>query len=494
MVWNQVGRWLPMVLLIGCSGKLNVGDVGVAGAGVAGAGGAGAGSAGAGSAGAGGLTEVMIDPGPGGSAGKNSHGFGGDENVGGSDTGIGGSTAGSGPLPGPGSLGMACIPAITETRAEGTVAKTKVTTASHCDFGLSCGANKRCEVIPDCPKASELCVAHRPLLAESDAGGASGAGGAGGASNFGGSSTGGGPATDPVLPGVGVRDMTASATHLYWVEYGTRDSLGNYQHDGALRAYSLADGKTTTIADKLPGPRKLAITTDQAYATVDGAGIIGTVGKNQLLRLPLAGGTPTVAVDDVVLTALTSSGAAAIWNDHSNWRSATGAAAPVTLTQADWYATGVADDTHLYFFSASNGIARVPLVGGAAQPLVSPNYTFGLRGDSVYGVEPVDGGSVLDKVAKTGGAWQRIRALGDGYVYGLQVVGDRYFFASTDLGNQFGLITFSTGLVTNSDPPTRFAATYQRGQFQPVLFQATATAFFWSDGYAIYKRSLADIL
>ena len=491
MVSNHWCRWLPFALLVGCSGKLNVGDThGTAGAGSnAGAGGGGQVTAGA----AGSAGEIFIDP-TAGSAGL-------DHSVAGFDSG-GAAGSGGAPVqpPGPGSLGQACLKTSSAIEADGTVAKATVTTPIHCDYGLTCNASNRCEVIGNCPNAMGPCIVHRPALAAGDAGGAAGTGGAGGAAGADNEFSAGAGGVGTVYTGlgtvrsaVGVMAMTADDTHLYWVEYGTRDSLGNYQNDGALMAYSLADGKLATLGADLKGPRTLGVTSAHAYVSVDGAGIVGTETKNQVLRLPLAGGAAAIVASDDFGTRFAATGETIFWSDRIKWQTATGTAAPTALIESIFDSDGTADATHLYY-ETSAGISRIPVAGGTAQSLVAPNYPFALTADTLYGIEQVDGpGCVLSKVAKAGGTWLRSRALGAGWVRGLQIVGDRVFLATSDDTSDFGRIRFSTALLTSNDPPVRIGEIYQRGKRPEVTFAATAQAFFWSDGRAIYQRKLSDL-
>ena len=496
-------RWLPLALLMGCSGKLNVGGAdGTAGAGAnAGAGGRGV-SAGAGGVGG---DEIIVAP-TAGAAGKagsggNAGNAGNDNSTAGFDFGGAAGSAGAPPQPpGPGSLGQACLKAATALEADGTVAKAQVTTPIHCDYGLTCNASNRCEVIGDCPNATGLCVMHRPALAAGDAGGTAGTGGAGGAAgaDYEFSAGAGGAGTvytglGTVRSAVGVMAMTADDTHLYWVEYGTRDSLGNYLNDGALMAYSLADGKLATLGANLKGPRTLGVTSAHAYVSVDGAGIVGTDTKNQVLRFPLAGGAAAIVASDDLGTRFAATGDTIFWGDRIKWQTATGTAAPTALIETIFDADGTADATHLYYGTYA-GISRIPVSGGTAQTLVSPNYPFAMTTDTLYGIEQVEGpGCVLSKVPKAGGTWLRTRALGAGWVRGLQIVGDRVFLATSDDTSDFGLIRFSTALLTSNDPPVRIGEIYQRGKRPEVTFAATAQAFFWSDGRAIYQRKLSDL-
>jgi hypothetical protein len=285
--------------------------------------------------------------------------------------------------------------------------------------------------------------------------------------------------------------MTANDSNLYWVEYGSRDGLGNFRNDGALMAYSFADKNTKVLAAKLSGPRALGITSDHAYAQVDGAGLVGTADLLQVLRVPILGGTPAVVQDGGRVNGFVASGDTVYWNDSTKWLSATGSSAPVTFLSSGSSNGGRAADATDLYFESENGstILRAPLAGGSAKSVVSPAYDFAIQGDALYAVEPVDqSGGVLDTVAKSGGTWQRTRGLGAGYAYRLQIVGDRYFYSALDTNDQ-ALKKIVTGSLTSNTPPLRIAQLHVADEL--FTFVGTKDSVFWSDGRAIYKHDLA---
>src|SRR5262245_56013057 len=114
-------------------------------------------------------------------------------------------------------------------------------------------------------------------------GGGGGAGGTGGAT--GGSAGGGGAAgTNTVAPdigpcnegdgcvfeeGTGIRALAADASHLYWVEYGTSDELGNYANNGRLLSRAFDSQEVTTLATDLAGSLGVAVTSTHVYAYLD---------------------------------------------------------------------------------------------------------------------------------------------------------------------------------------------------------------------------------
>jgi hypothetical protein len=298
----------------------------------------------------------------------------------------------------------------------------------------------------------------------------------------------------------GIVQLAANDTHLYWVEYGTRDDLGNYQHDGALRDYDIASAKATTLAGNLPGPVALGITSQHAYVGVDGGTLIGAPARPQLLRLLLSGGA-TEVVQDAEVGGFTAAGDQAYWTTSSGpgkpsasiyTVAPSGTGAPMQIREASYTLYLQADDTDLYFVGPYGGkgvIVRQSQTGAssAATQVASQPYIFGLSADSVYGVED---GMVLDQVPKTGGEWTRKRALGAGGNPELvQIIGDRYFVAAhPDYPNDYSKAMVLTGLLSSNAPPLRLVET----SIRRPNWQFTAKAVFWTDGKAIFSRAVTD--
>jgi hypothetical protein len=358
----------------------------------------------------------------------------------------------------------------------------------------------------------------------SGGGGAGGAGSAGsGASAGSGGSAGISGNGNQNLVGVeaGVMAMVADDSNLYWVDYGTRDALGNYQSDGALSAYAFASGATTTIASSLPGPIDLGVTTTRAYVSVDGAPLVGSPSVPRILRVPLSGGA-SETLQNAWAPALsrgffTSVGDQAFIFD--------GGDQVITITANDLdgaeFLDGVTpfqqlttDGTYLYCTTTSEivraAVAGYPYDGGIhgvpQEDLVSPaNDAFAVTGDSLYGLETADLGQwvvhgsvsshlmgiLLDTAPKTGGLWKRTRAFGEGSsLERLQFIGDRFFFLERpgDFASQEVSVVVATQVP--SDPAVRLLERPEYGSYIDQLWVGTPNALFWSDGKAIYKRSL----
>jgi hypothetical protein len=97
---------------------------------------------------------------------------------------------------------------------------------------------------------------------------------------------------------------------------------------------------------------------------------------------------------------------------------------------------------------------------------------------------------MLVRTPAAGGNWSRVRALGEGSVPAtrFQIIGERYFFDTyAREGNERAVISAS---LASADPPLRILQRPRRFDEVDSLWIGTESAFFWSDGYAIYTRAL----
>ncbi|HWZ91434.1 MAG TPA: hypothetical protein VNW92_21380, partial [Polyangiaceae bacterium] len=290
----------------------------------------------------------------------------------------------------------------------------------------------------------------------------------------------------------------ADDSNLYWIEYGTRDSLGNYQNDGAVFSQALSGGAATRITTGLPGPVALGLTSSHAYVYVDGAPLIGNVIHPQLMRVSLAGGAPELVQDGTTPRSFTGVGDIAFWNGLGSLYEQTAEPASMpTVFLADW-AEGLTSDGGDLFYDATGGIWRAPLNGGAPQSLALDIFPFEPSGDFIYGLENIDNtGMVLDRAPMTGNAFERARALGAGsFIGGFQIIGDRFFFDSHPLAtvNSYSAsqLNITTGLLSSSDPPVRLLEAAEPSINQSLVWVATANMVYWSNGRAIYSRPVAE--
>jgi hypothetical protein len=406
---------------------------------------------------------------------------------------------------GPGTEDGPCVPGAVTVEASGSAAEAEVQTLDRCDQGLTCGPDQLCVRPPDCaPSTGPDCVVY----------GAGGAGGAGGLGT-GGSSVGG---HGNVVDRGRIVALAADDSRLYFVDYGTRDQLGNYQGDGALLAFAFEDSSTTTIASGLQGPTELGVTSSHAYFSVDGGGLVGTPAQAQLFRVPLEGGEPEVVPGvyprdgSNYLSSFVSAGELAIWTGPTVIAGSPTSEAVTYAMSADAEATPsvllepggwsmATDGTSVFYtdWADYTSISRVSVHGGLRESLVSPFLPFGVNGDSLYGLEDVDNatGNVLVRAPKSGGPWERVRALGaGGGGTKFQLVGDRYFFSQHPpqqgaYVQQDGLrIAVVTAVLGSDDPPVRLLERPTLGYQADELWVGTAETFFWTDGQRLYARSV----
>ncbi len=463
MNWKQASRWLSVLLLVGCNAKLQV-DPGTAGnPGVSGWGNEGGTYAG------GACAFAACDGGGGASAGLRGY--------------AGGATA-------PGALSETCVPAGVQTEANGSPAKTAVSYPERCESGLTCNDKGTCIPAPDCPQATGVCVVRRAVLdGNGGAGGAQPIVGNGGAFSASGSS---GAGTElpppPVEAHTGVVSMAASDA-LYWLEYGTRDSLGNYKNDGAL--WTLGDdGKAKPLATKLHGPVQLGLTSNYAYVYLDGGGYVGSQSSPQLVRLPLAGGPVQLVQDGTVSGAFAANDKQAFWTAQSEIFTQDWTSAAPTAFLANPANVLIADSDYVYF-ELNDFRSRAPISGGPPENLGDGADAFTVNGDSLFAIDYLGQGSVLSQAPKSGGMFQRVRAMGLGLSeQPPQFVGDRFFWNANLGGGTFVTIQLRTASLANMDPPTVLASRPSYGRHIDSLWVSTASAAYWSDGQAIYSRAI----
>jgi len=533
----KFGCW-GLLLVVGCNGKLTpdpgdgiggsggehsvagsagkyVGTAGHAGAGVGGHGGADVGTAGNGQAG---FTFGGSNYGTGGVDGVAGNGTGGVDGVAGyasggvagygtggdfTTAGIGGSICTNcGGAPPVGSLGQPCIPGGLVTEADGSPAKTQIRVLTHCNDGLSCNAQGQCVAVPDCPQSGDLCVMRRAALSEGSGGGS---GSMGGSSSVGTAGTGQGGNGQTVyisMDASGVTALTSSESRVYWVEYGTRDPLGNYKHDGALLAYTIADGTTSVVASGLEGPIGVELTTSHAYVYVDGARPIGTPAHSQLLRVPLAGGSAELVQDGARPSSFAAAGSRAFWirnytegNPAIFSMTSDANAVPTEYLSGSFYGTSLTIDATDLYYSTDQGLMRSAIASAAPVALGITAGEFVLHGDGVFGLESITAGGLLRRAPKTGGEYLRVRALGSGTPSRLRAVGDRYFLSVAQSGHWTGWGWASTPQVltagfVGTEPPIRLLDRTTQTTSADQLWVGTADTLYWSDGRTIYKQPL----
>jgi hypothetical protein len=180
----------------------------------------------------------------------------------------------------------------------------------------------------------------------------------------------------------------------------------------------------------------------------------------------------------------------AYWNDSQNWYFAdTTGWTPLASGGAT---VAAVDDTTLY--TAGSSLQSLPIAGGTPTTLNNAGYPFALGDNLIYGLEEIDDGIVINKLPKTGGAWVRILALGGGSPRKIVVVGDRYFVSvERRLFYSNREDSILTGLFTGNAPPVRIVQQVRSDRLPSMLFAATATTLYWSDGRAVYQRALSEV-
>ncbi|HYP98661.1 MAG TPA: hypothetical protein VER96_08305 [Polyangiaceae bacterium] len=457
---------VAVLLAVACEGKLTVDR-----------GGAAAGSGG--SAGTSGLAENAGSPEDPASTGAD----GGRDALGESD-GIGGSGGSGGFVipPDAGKLGRPCLPGGIVTESEGIAAD--IETLTRCDSGLACNTEGECVTPPDCQTSDGVCVVR-----------------------------------SPVLDGTGYNVIVALAaddSHVYWLEnWRHGGTMGPFA--GVLSSYSIADRRIMTMATVQADPSQLALTTTHAYLSTMSSE--SDNGNTQLLRLPLSGGnTELVQQWDYygIEPSFVAVGSQAFWSDGGTVYSMTSdpEAIPTPLNSVDSEAPpmvlAASDGVDLFYWlfaDTSTPLMRTPLANfapgavGIEYPL---GRGFALHGDGFFAltraVPRVDltpgRGIMLSRVPKNGGEYEAVRSLGDGSPRSLQILGDRYFFAS-DANSQtidsFGHTTFdvrvSMGSLNDDAPPIRLIE-HTMQSFDDVRFVATAHDLFWTDGKTLYQQPL----
>jgi hypothetical protein len=168
------------------------------------------------------------------------------------------------------------------------------------------------------------------------------------------------------------------------------------------------------------------------------------------------------------------------------------------------------DGTDLFYLSGTATgyqVMRTPISNAAPTATgASGFYDLALHDDGVFTFKTVVNrtdtslpqGVLLARAPKSGGEFQAVRPLGDGYPVTLQVVGDRYFF---DVKDRDGIDGYERRVMTatfaDEEPAIRLVEWREPrpndGQppLDPFLYAGTAQGVYWSDGLAIYRQPIA---
>lgn len=488
---KRLGVWVPLLVALGC-GRMDVGTMQPSATGGAG--------------GTGGMSGMYFAVGGmlvdvGGSGGRS---VGGAE-TGGSAMKMGGQSADGGAPPFIGGLGTSCVPGEVKVEAYGSPGAADVKTLDRCAEGLTCNSAKLCVPTPACDgTAQNDCLVYGTARTDGTI-----------STGTGGSSTGGQSGGSSVPEGVVISGITADGENLYWLNYGTRDRLGNYNNDGALLAYSFQSRATRTVVAALSGPVELEVTNAHAYFLEDGGPLNGGVAKpTKLRRVLLTGETPELVAPSVPTTTNAdwhaADGADFFWADPSGVYGIADSQNSPRRVDYTGYSVTVGGGT--LYYAVNGNIRRVASDGGGVNAggaggadshptdFVAPAFPAAVSGDYLYGLEPVQvnvqngsfDAAVLSRTpTSSGGAWVRIQGLGIGYPYELRLLGNRFFLAEWS-GNS-SQTSVLTGTFASVTQPARVLERQRRSTLVDNLWVGTASALYWSDGTAIYRRTLAPL-
>jgi hypothetical protein len=293
--------------------------------------------------------------------------------------------------------------------------------------------------------------------------------------------------------GTGIRALAADATHLYWVEYGTTDELGNYANDGRLLSRAFDSTDVTTLATDLAGSVGVAVTTTHVYAFVDWFWQDGGE-RYAIVRVPLAGGElQTVHVD---LTPRTYGKCAFsgkcfyAYDDAGYWYRTDGvyeitaaSDAAVRIADEPLELIGV-DESHL-FYIVDPGSPRVPVElwkiprsDGDAGLVTNDakNARHSLSGEYIYALA-----GTLFRMPKAGGRWTALAQLFVNPGYELSIAGDVFYFDAHP-----GEWSLTRGSLSNPEA----ADVIIHLPSEPEGWVGTPAGAYWTDGSAIYFRAI----
>jgi hypothetical protein len=136
--------------------------------------------------------------------------------------------------------------------------------------------------------------------------------------------------------------VVTDGTNLYWANWGTFDSSGNYNNDGTVLQGPVGGGTVTTLASGQSAPAAIAIDGSNVYWTNAGklAGDnLPAPGTGSVMQAPIGGGvTVTLAKNEPIPLGIAVGSGVVYWNE--------------------------------YTLSGPGQIVSVPVGGGASTPLV----------------------------------------------------------------------------------------------------------------------------
>ena len=215
-----------------------------------------------------------------------------------------------------------------------------------------------------------------------------------------------------------VKSLATDTTTLYWVEYGSEDSLGNFQNDGRLLARDFDSEDVRVLAEDLPGAVDVVVTGRHAYIYVDQY-IEGGGPRPALFRMTLAGADYALVrvlrvvlneTGNVCLGCVVSVDGAAYFVDDSIFRMSDEDPTPIrVLEQEGSLQVGslAVDETTLYWTQiGETGTWQAPLTTGVATRVSTQSRRhLQASGAHLYGIDEEDDSSVfLARMPKDGGS------------------------------------------------------------------------------------------
>ena len=293
--------------------------------------------------------------------------------------------------------------------------------------------------------------------------------------------------------GTGIRALAADTTHLYWVEYGTADELGNYANNGRLLSRAFDSTDVTTLATDLAGSVGVAVTTTHVYAYLDRVWQDGGE-RYAIVRVPLAGGELQTVHVDLTQRGMYGkcgySGKCFYEYDDAGYFSRTDGVWEITaasdqavrIAEGSLEVMGV-DESHVYHIGDSTvprtqELSRIPRGGGDAELVTNDakNANYALSGEYIYALA-----GTLFRMPTSGGRWTALAQLGAGQGYELSIIGDDFYFDTHS-----GEWSLTRGSLSNPES----AAVIVHLAFQPEGWVGTPAGAYWTDGSAIYFRAI----
>ena len=203
--------------------------------------------------------------------------------------------------------------------------------------------------------------------------------------------------------------VAVDATHVYWINWGTRDSLRNYNHDGAVLRVPVDGGPVVALASGEEAPRWMAIDETHVYWT-------SYVAQGEVLRVAKAGGDPeTVSVAQEYPTQIVVAGDYVYWVDQGDYGAGNDAIVRSSVDGSD-SVVWVPDQTEIrglavaageLFWGSASGIQKRPL-DGASDPVVLVDYPdsegpLGADASAVYWTENYCPPNELRTIPSAGG-------------------------------------------------------------------------------------------